>query len=471
MVKKEVDTTSGGSKISVPLTDDAPSKGLVLETIIKRIEYYSNKNSVNDVDLYYLIKDFFREFLDLKYEFSLDELISELDKIYLDAEQREQTFKFIHKVKIIEYHDSSFSEIKIRGFILEFLEIAKSLIKNTDYEHKNFWTRLKSSFRKKQKTDDVDYYKRTHSNEQVDVPVPIPPDLTENKTDESLDVVTETEFSSSNKKLEDAAPSEDLTEYKSEPKIKKRKESKQSKDKQNIAKNETNNNQNSAVPSNLYELPIYRKSYTSLNMKEENNSVKNENWNSDFSLEQRDMAKEDKNNWAEPVEDIINGKSNKKNTAENTENIFEKPEKQKTKNKKTINLSSKKGKLSRKKEKDKTRQGTDRKTQKVQAQKAQKMSKQISIIKNKKKVVPETNSSVKVKNKKTQKPKQTNGKLSLKKTELDQLISSAKKVTNKSELMSLYKRINTKYESSNIEIQAKFYKSVMDIYKRLSKLK
>ena len=57
------------------------------------------------------------------------------------------------------------------------------------------------------------------------------------------------------------------------------------------------------------------------------------------------------------------------------------------------------------------------------------------------------------------------------KTELDLLIDKARNIKKKEELVALYKKINSKYESSSIETQAKFYTSIMDIYKRISKLK
>jgi hypothetical protein len=57
------------------------------------------------------------------------------------------------------------------------------------------------------------------------------------------------------------------------------------------------------------------------------------------------------------------------------------------------------------------------------------------------------------------------------KTELEKLIEKAKKSTKKSELMDLYKKINIKYDSAGVELQGKYYNHVMNIYKRLSKLK
>lgn len=457
MNKKEVDNTSGGSNHSdISSKDDIAAKKIALDAIIKKIDYHLNKNSLSDVDLYYLIKDFFREYLNLKYEFSLDELISELDKIYLDTEQRERTLEFINKVKIIEYHDSSFSESRIKEFIVEFSAITKLLIKNTQYENKSFWDRFMTSFRKKKKKEDIDYYKHTHSNEQVDVPVPIPIGLSESEKN-SLDSVTDNEFSSADEKFENS-PSEELSKYRIESKNRKIKEDKQSKisGKENVAIPETYKN---------YEAPVYRKSYAPRdNENEERKSISDNNWDSEIDSMNRTSSETDDNSWTDPVGEEENiSKKNDRDTGfdalvsgetDETE-IDEEDDKKYNIDYIAKSIKKEKLKLDKKSGKDKIRENNkkhiSRKNEKAQdSGKGKKLHYRKSSAKNQKKSENTGGSEI---------------------ADLTFLIDKARKTKKKEELVAVYKKINSKYESSNIETQAKFYNSVMDIYKRISKIK
>jgi len=51
------------------------------------------------------------------------------------------------------------------------------------------------------------------------------------------------------------------------------------------------------------------------------------------------------------------------------------------------------------------------------------------------------------------------------------LIKQAKKSKKKEELTDLYKQINEVYNKGDVKFKSKYYKSIMDIYKNLSKLK
>jgi hypothetical protein len=57
------------------------------------------------------------------------------------------------------------------------------------------------------------------------------------------------------------------------------------------------------------------------------------------------------------------------------------------------------------------------------------------------------------------------------KDEFNQLLDKAKKSSKKSELTQIYKKINEIYDSSDVDFQARYYQELMDIYKKLSKLK
>jgi hypothetical protein len=147
MSKKEGENTSSSvMSASKDSKTERNAKKLLMEAIIKKIDYYSAKSTVLDLDLYYLVKDFFKEFLELKYEFSLDDLLNEIDKMYLDTKFKDKATDFVNKIKIIEYADNSFGEQAIKDLIREFSVLARELAKTSEPEKKGFFKQLKKLF-------------------------------------------------------------------------------------------------------------------------------------------------------------------------------------------------------------------------------------------------------------------------------------------------------------------------------------
>ncbi|MGV8169691.1 MAG: hypothetical protein ACP5N3_06590 [Candidatus Nanoarchaeia archaeon] len=201
MVEKEGEKASSSVKAKDNKKAKAISKKEILDDIIKKIDYYTSKNAVNDVDLYYLIKEFFKEFLDLNYEFSLDELLMELDKIYLDNSTRDHAVEFIEKVMIIEYADNSFSSEYIRELLREFSLLSRSLAKITNPEKPSFWKKLSTMFSAKKEQNDKPLQKKEVSAEKSSVL-----DLAGGYSGKNLEVKAEASYSG-----KEAAPEQPQT--------------------------------------------------------------------------------------------------------------------------------------------------------------------------------------------------------------------------------------------------------------------
>ena len=54
------------------------TKRLLKDMTQKKIRYLLSKHAVKDVEVYTVIKEFFKEYLQAKYEFTFEELIEEL---------------------------------------------------------------------------------------------------------------------------------------------------------------------------------------------------------------------------------------------------------------------------------------------------------------------------------------------------------------------------------------------------------
>jgi len=346
MSKKEGETVSAKDKYI--------SKKLLLESTIRKIDYYSSKNSLTDIELYYVVKDFFTEFLELKYEFSLDELLLELDKIYLESDQREVINSFINKIKIIEFEDSTFSQEKVKDLMREFSLIARKIAKLNEPEKKGFMKKITSFFVKKE---------NPNSNLKTEVTSEI-----RNST-ESLDLVTSEEFSKTENNINDDEISMPEFEEKYVPNL----------DKSKIIK---------TVPASTDELVNDSK----------NTELKNKSSGN-----------------------YVNYKKNYK-------------------------------------------QSPDAKTEKYVAG-----DDWILDTKLVNKTYQEQNTKSKTSTKDV-KPKDSTPKSSAK-DEFNQLLDKAKNSSKKSELTQIYKKINEMYDSADVDFQARYYKDLMDIYQKLSKLK
>jgi hypothetical protein len=443
MVKKEGEDTSISSKDKVDKVispkDKLISKKILLESIIKKADYYSAKNSVTDVDLYYIVKDFFKEFLDLKYEFSFDELVTELDKIYMEAAQRETVSNFILKIKLIEYDDRSFDELEIKSFIKEFSDIAKMLIKNLGLTKETFWSKLMSVFAGKEKASAnqaSDSEKTSENTENINY---LPPadfasekennyQNNQNQTADasSLSSVDATNYGLKNANLQTTVGSGKDLAMGSTPDEKFLSKSKQ----ESLGMN--NKMQYSSISADNSKYAAYAPKKDAKYGKQETGKSKKQDYNkidSDSWTAENLMTKEVKNNgskeseWTAPLDETEGKKS---------EDTLKTPD--------------------------------DKKAQKSESSKKSVASKKAGSIENKQKTTVKKSASSTSQQK--QKAAPSSGK-----DELGKLIEKAKKSSKKSEITELYKKINIKYESANVDLQARYYKDVMDIYKKLSKMK
>ncbi|MCC7574193.1 hypothetical protein KO361_01230 [Candidatus Woesearchaeota archaeon] len=127
---KTVDSVSRGKQ--------EKSTKLLFDSLSKKTNYYLNKPLVTDSDLYYFVKDFFREFLDINHELSFDEIIRELDKVFVNKEVKKAVVDYVNKIKAVEYKDSFFDEEKIRDLIKEFYDVVKFL-RSEEKKEKSFF--------------------------------------------------------------------------------------------------------------------------------------------------------------------------------------------------------------------------------------------------------------------------------------------------------------------------------------------
>ena len=109
-------------------SEQANSKRELSENTTKKIGYLISKSQVREEELYQLVKDFFKDYLKLDYEFTHEELMVELKTVYLEKELLDELESFLKKIAKIECFDNNFSNAEIKTLIEKFEEISKQIM-------------------------------------------------------------------------------------------------------------------------------------------------------------------------------------------------------------------------------------------------------------------------------------------------------------------------------------------------------
>ncbi|MBN1175066.1 hypothetical protein JXA48_00315 [Candidatus Woesearchaeota archaeon] len=114
--------------------------GLLRDETEEEIKYIQKKLQIEDKEVYLLSKQFFKKLLELDYETTYEELLEEIDKIYLDKELRKEIQAFIINIGQIEYSRKEFTQEELRILLDELRRISKKLIHI--HQQKGFFARL-----------------------------------------------------------------------------------------------------------------------------------------------------------------------------------------------------------------------------------------------------------------------------------------------------------------------------------------
>ncbi len=127
-----------------PLTELERKKALKLNHH-KKIDYALAKAFIHDNDLYDLISDFFREYLDLKYEFTHEELTHELDKMYIKDGLKKNIIAFLDRIAYLQFNaQEKPSQDELRKLILSFKRIINELISSEEAKPQSFLEKVQS---------------------------------------------------------------------------------------------------------------------------------------------------------------------------------------------------------------------------------------------------------------------------------------------------------------------------------------
>jgi len=129
-------------------SNEGVNKLILKKAAHRRAEQIRSKAFISSREVYDLIRSFFKKHLEIDYEFTHDELMKELRKIYLSPELQAKVYGLFKKVSEIEHSSKSFSREELEQLLIEFKEIVDALIVSHYEKDKSFLRKVKDSLHK-----------------------------------------------------------------------------------------------------------------------------------------------------------------------------------------------------------------------------------------------------------------------------------------------------------------------------------
>ncbi|MBN2459027.1 hypothetical protein JXB28_01980 [Candidatus Woesearchaeota archaeon] len=124
------------------------NKMILKKAAHRRAEQIKSKAFISPKEVYDLVRGFFKKHLDIDYEFTHDELMKELRKVYLSPELHGKVNGLFRDVSEIEHTNKEFTREELEQLLLEFKDIVDALIVSHYEQEKSLLKRMKHSFHK-----------------------------------------------------------------------------------------------------------------------------------------------------------------------------------------------------------------------------------------------------------------------------------------------------------------------------------
>ncbi len=111
--------------------------------ITRKISFLKHKAVLDYREVYQLIREFFKGYLDQDYEFTITELREQMKKTYIPITAREGIEKLLLQIEEMEYTNSQYSRESLEKILNEFQEVVNTLVKVMMRE-KTVWEKIKS---------------------------------------------------------------------------------------------------------------------------------------------------------------------------------------------------------------------------------------------------------------------------------------------------------------------------------------
>ncbi len=121
--------------------EDVTDKLLLKRATKKKIDRLLQKPRPSAVAAYNLIKNFFKAYTEKDYEYTREELIDELDKVYLEDDVKQKVVNAIRELGKIEFANVDYSKQEIESLMKDFEEGVEHLV-HAETMELGFWDRI-----------------------------------------------------------------------------------------------------------------------------------------------------------------------------------------------------------------------------------------------------------------------------------------------------------------------------------------
>ncbi|KYK24935.1 hypothetical protein AYK26_06455 [Euryarchaeota archaeon SM23-78] len=124
------------------------NKLILQKAVDKRINHILTKAFISEREVYDLVRSFFKKFLHIDYEFTREELLSELKKVYLTVDLKKKVGNLFDSVAEIEHTSKVFPKEHLEKILLDFKKVADELTGAHYQQEKTFFKKLGHSIHK-----------------------------------------------------------------------------------------------------------------------------------------------------------------------------------------------------------------------------------------------------------------------------------------------------------------------------------
>lgn len=111
------------------------------------IDFMLLEKELDEEKIYLLNSEFFRTYLELNYPPSFEEIIEELQKIYIKKDQMKHAKSQIEKIGQIEYSKNKLGQQELEGLLYGIEDLVKDLIKHKR-KKQNIFLRIENEIKK-----------------------------------------------------------------------------------------------------------------------------------------------------------------------------------------------------------------------------------------------------------------------------------------------------------------------------------
>jgi hypothetical protein len=108
---------------------------------LRKIDFLVKKTVIEYHDVYHLVREFFMEFLERRYQFTINELRQEIKHVYIPATVRQSISRVLQELEAAEYATVHFPKAKLVAILLEFRGIVEQLV-HVHTVKPSLWQRL-----------------------------------------------------------------------------------------------------------------------------------------------------------------------------------------------------------------------------------------------------------------------------------------------------------------------------------------